>query len=179
MQSGDLQAVALRHGTADDALCVGVLAMQVFLDTYATEGIQPDLAREVLASYTPEAFEERLRDASTIFLLAERESHLVGFAEVTLGRAPPAAVATDCAELVRLYVQGRFKHQGLGSALLARAETVVHQHSAGCLWLTVWSGNASALHFYAARGYRDIGATQYAFQGNVYENRLLTRTLSP
>ena len=38
----------LRPATADDALCLGVLAMQVFLDTYATEGIRPPIAREAL-----------------------------------------------------------------------------------------------------------------------------------
>ncbi len=177
MQSGDMPAVTLRRGTPDDALCVGVLAMQVFLDTYAIEGIRPDLAREVLATYAPEAFAERLRDASTIFLLAERGIHLVGFAEVALGRAPPAAATPDAAELVRLYVQRRNMRQGLGSALLGLAEDIASEHSAGCVWLTVWSGNASAQHFYAARGYRDSGATQYAFQGNVYENRILKRTL--
>ncbi len=36
----------LRTGVPDDALCIGVLATQVFLDTYATSGIRPDLAYE-------------------------------------------------------------------------------------------------------------------------------------
>ncbi|HOZ25184.1 MAG TPA: hypothetical protein PLI83_10420, partial [Thermomonas sp.] len=38
----------LRPATPDDALCLGVLGLQVFLDTYATGGIRPTLAREVL-----------------------------------------------------------------------------------------------------------------------------------
>jgi hypothetical protein len=36
----------LRHASADDAGTVAALATQVFLDTYATEGVRPDLARE-------------------------------------------------------------------------------------------------------------------------------------
>lgn len=178
MQSSDSRVAEIRRGSAEDALCVGVLAMQVFLETYATEGIRPDLAREVLATYTPNAFAERLRDPSAVFLLAERAGHLVGFAEVLCGRAHPGAPASDGAELVRLYVQGRSKRQGLGSALLASAESVASRHSARHLWLTVWSGNASALLFYAAQHYQDIGATDYAFQGNVYENRILKRSLA-
>ena len=41
----------LRIATIDDSLCIGVLATQVFLDTYATQGIRPALAREALALY--------------------------------------------------------------------------------------------------------------------------------
>ena len=36
--------IQLRPATADDALCLGVLATQVFLDTYATGGIRPQIA---------------------------------------------------------------------------------------------------------------------------------------
>ena len=43
-----LRQPTLRPATADDALCLGVLAMQVFLDTYATDGIRPPIAREAL-----------------------------------------------------------------------------------------------------------------------------------
>ena len=47
----DSPPVRLRPARPDDALCLSVLTMQVFLDTYATEGIRPSLAREVLTSY--------------------------------------------------------------------------------------------------------------------------------
>ena len=63
--------VAFRPGLPADALCVGVLAMQVFLDTYATAGIRPDLAFEVTSVCSPEAFSRRLEDPARRFVLAE------------------------------------------------------------------------------------------------------------
>ena len=36
-----------------DAVCIAALATQVFLDTYATDGLRPDLAREAFAVYSP------------------------------------------------------------------------------------------------------------------------------
>jgi hypothetical protein len=42
--------LTIRTAANDDALCLGVLGIQVFLDTYATEGIRPSIAREVLAA---------------------------------------------------------------------------------------------------------------------------------
>jgi diamine N-acetyltransferase len=51
-----LQNLTLRAATPEDALCLSVLAMQVVLDTYATQGIRPALAREVLAGYSQAVF---------------------------------------------------------------------------------------------------------------------------
>ena len=40
------QSISLRPGTRNDAVTVAALSLQVFLDTYATDGVRPDLARE-------------------------------------------------------------------------------------------------------------------------------------
>lgn len=37
-------SINIRDACLGDALCIGVLGMQVFLDTYATEGIRRSLA---------------------------------------------------------------------------------------------------------------------------------------
>ena len=44
--------ITFRVAAADDALCLGVLSTQVFLDTYAPHGIRAVLAREVLAKHS-------------------------------------------------------------------------------------------------------------------------------
>ena len=170
--------IEYRRGTPEDCLCVSVLAMQVFLDTYATDGIRRDLACEVLSNYMPEKFAERLVHRSVCFLLAERTGHLVAFAEVVLHGEPPVPSISRGAELVRLYFHSQFKRRGVGRTLLAQAEAIAKSKSAECLWLTAWAGNRQALAFYAALGYTDIGATTYVFQGNSYENRIFTRTLA-
>ena len=85
--------IEFRVAEPADALCVGVLATQVFLDTYATDGLRPDLAREALNNYDPTVFEARIRDSSSHFLLAERVGHLVAFSECSL---PPRLPCRRC-----------------------------------------------------------------------------------
>jgi diamine N-acetyltransferase len=177
MQATTAPVAEFRRATPQDALCVGVLAIQVFLDTYATHGIRPDVARQALANYTPESFAKRIEDPSTFFILVERGSHLLGFAESAIGTPAPTESLENGMELVRLYVPRHAHREGLGSALLARTEALAMEKSVQCLWLTAWSGNASAIAFYAARGYVDIGATSYVFEGNAYENRIFKRSL--
>jgi diamine N-acetyltransferase len=169
----------LRPATADDALCLGVLAMQVFLDTYATDGIRPAIAREALEGYAPAVYQRLLQAPGLFILVAEQRGHLLGFAQVTMGTPHTLVDHPAPAELDRLYVQEPFTGRGLGRALLHAAEQEAARRGAGLLWMTPWVHNHRALHFYAREGYADVGLTWFEFEGEHHENRLLTRPLQP
>ena len=167
----------LRPGVPEDALAISALAIQVFLDTYALDGVRPDLAREALREYAVEAFDARLREPGRRFVLALRDTGVVGFAEVTIDEQAAPAGEVRGAELVRLYVQPRFQAAGLGRRLIAAAEAVAHEAGRSALWLTAWEGNERARAFYARLGYDDIGETVYRFEGQDYPNRVIARRL--
>ena len=167
----------LRDAVRDDALCLSVLAMQVFLDTYATAGIRPALAREVLQTYSQAAFEKAIAAPATKLVVAEHDAHLIGFAQVTLDASHALAPAGHRAELLRLYVQEPFTGRGVGTRLLARAEAVAADSGASVLWLTPWIHNARAIAFYGRRGYADHGVTWFRFEGESHENRLFAKSL--
>jgi diamine N-acetyltransferase len=168
----------VRAGSLDDAPCLAVLAMQVFLDTYAPNGIRPDLAREALTVYSPEAFGARLREPDAAVDVVEREGHLVAFIDVAPADASPAP-GIEGPEVRRLYVQAPFKRQGIGRALLQRAERRLAARGAAVLWLTAYAGNAGALAFYPALGYADAGRRDHVFEGQRYENRIFVKKLAP
>jgi ribosomal protein S18 acetylase RimI-like enzyme len=167
----------LRHALTADALCLRVLGLQVFLDAYATEGIRPTLAREVLETFSERATQAALADSASRITVAERDGHLVGFAHLRL-RAPQAlAPAGVQAELFRLYVQAPFAGLGLGRALLVDAERRAREAGATVLWLKVWVHNARARAFYARHGFSDCGSTWYEFEGERHQNRVLAKRL--
>lgn len=170
-------AIHLRPATPDDVLCLSVLAMHVFLDTYCPQGIRPTVAREVLGTYSPAAFDAALADPATRVIVAEQAGHLVGFAQVTLGAAHALAPAARPAELLRLYVQEPSTGRQLGTALLRAAEEAAAADGATLLWLTPWVHNHRAIAFYRRRGYADHGQTWFAFEGERHENRVFARTL--
>jgi GNAT superfamily N-acetyltransferase len=177
----------LRPARPDDALVLGALATQVFLDTYATDGIRSALVREVQQAFGPEAIGALLARPAGGLLVAERQGHLLGFVQFMPGARHrvvddwadgPAGPAT--AEIERLYVLRHFQGQGLGKALMAAAAG--QARDAGCtrLWLTAWVGNAHARAWYGRQGWRDIGATPYCFksdgfEGESFENRVLVK----
>ena len=169
--------VRLRTAEAEDALCLSVLAMQVFLDTYATEGIRPQIAREVLTGYSQSSFTTAISDPQSRLCVAERSGHLVGFAQVTLATTHELAPVGRQAELLRLYVQEPFTGKKVGSRLLAQAEQLAYEAGASVLWLTPWVHNHRALAFYQRRGYQDFGLTHFVFEGESHENRVHAKHL--
>jgi diamine N-acetyltransferase len=170
--------VLLRKAVPDDALCLSVLAMQVFLDTYATEGIRPEIAREVLSGYSQAVFRKAIADTSSYIEVAQVKGHLVGFVQVTFGAEHQLAPLGIQAELLRLYVQEPFAGAGVGTQLLGAAERLANEHGATVLWLTSWVHNHRALAFYARRGYQDYGLTYFTFEGESHENRVCAKLMS-
>lgn len=168
----------LRAGLPGDAPTLSVLAIQVYLDTYARDGVQPDLAREALRAFAAEALDAGLRDPLRRFVLAERGAALLGFAELGLTSRLAPAGGTRGAELIRLYVQPAAQRTGLGRRLIRAAEALAAEAGLPALWLRAWDGNHSALAFYAREGYADIGATTFSFEGQTVGNRVLSRALA-
>jgi ribosomal protein S18 acetylase RimI-like enzyme len=169
----------LRSALPSDAVAIAALAIQVFLDTYATEGVRADLAREAFSEYGADAFARRLEEPARHVVLAEQASALVGFAEVRLADlAVPGGVVVG-AELVRLYIQPRVQRQGLGRSLLQAAEQAAQFSGLGAIWLTAWEGNHHARQFYGAQGYQEVGTATCQFEGHTYTNRVMSKALAP
>jgi ribosomal protein S18 acetylase RimI-like enzyme len=169
--------LVFRQAVAADALCLSVLASQVFLDTYALSGINTDLANEVTSVLSKESFLKRLVNSEVEVWIATQEGNLVGFLDLDFSSACPDPAVTGM-EILRLYVQQPFQRRNVGRTLMALAEERACKEGKQSLWLTAWVGNLRARDFYKALGYRDVGATQYVIEGKEYENRILVKDLS-
>lgn len=167
----------LRPATPGDAVRLSALAIQVYLDTYATQGVSHGLAQDALTLLSCDAFAERARQPHLRLVLAERGDGLIGFAELDLTAGTAPGTAQDGAELVRLYVQPTFQRAGVGSQLIEAAEQLARAAQRPALWLTAWDGNHRARAFYAGRGYADVGATVHWIEGQPIGNRVLMRLL--
>jgi len=182
MTTSDSDTITYRLAQPADALCLGVLSTQVFLDTYALQGVRPALAREVLAQHSVAAYDALLADAGVTIRVAECAGHLVGFSQVNDGVGHAMLADTVASELKRLYVQEPFTGRGVGRDLLRQAEKAAAARGTEAVWLTAWTGNVRALQFYPRCGYDELGATVYSIEDEHYPNRLFgkrTRRVMP
>jgi ribosomal protein S18 acetylase RimI-like enzyme len=179
MHNSDKLDFTLRAATQSDVLTIAALGMQVFMDTYATEGVREAIAREALESFAPETLSLLIKRPDTVFLLAEASQHLVGFAQICLQTDHALIGDEHAAELQRLYVQERFTGRGVGGQLLQRAEREASGRDASRLWATVWVGNPRALLFYPRQGYENAGSPVHRLQAETHENVLFCKPLKP
>jgi diamine N-acetyltransferase len=162
----------IRAGQPSDASRLAVLATQVWLHTYATDGINDEIAQYVLSELTVEKFSASLGEPDTSLLVAENGECLVGFAAIKFGASCPS-VAGPVVELETLYVQEHFLGHGIGRSLLQAAEARARDRSTFPLWLTVNAQNARAMAFYARQGYCKVGTTYFVLGQGLHENHVL------
>jgi diamine N-acetyltransferase len=162
----------LRPGRPGDAENLAALAIQVWLQTYATEGISSAISRYVLSEFTANRFQALLSAQSSQLFVAEVGESLVGYAVVSLGSSCPE-LTNARAELSTLYVQEPFSGRGVGSSLLRQAECWARQNANSSIWLTVNSRNSRAIAFYAKHEYLKLGVTYFTLGHERHENLVL------
>ncbi|MFT3800997.1 MAG: GNAT family N-acetyltransferase [Burkholderiaceae bacterium] len=155
-----------------DADLLSVLATQVWLHTYATNGVTGEMARYLLSEHSPARYLALLRERSACIIVAEGDGGVIGFAVVKFG-VQCSTGAKSAAELQTLYVQEHFIGRGIGKALLQASESRAREQSNSALWLTVNVENARAIAFYAHMGYSRIGTTHFILGGERHENHVL------
>lgn len=158
-----------------------MVAMQVFVSTYAGQGVSAGLAQHVLAQFSVERLVALLHapDAMVRVLWRPGEASgtpgiLGGLAVLRQGREAPAGPSCQV-ELETLYVLQALHGQGLGAALLADAEAAVLAQWRQPLWLTVNAGNGSAIRFYQRQGFAIVGEDHFELEGARHLNWVMSR----
>jgi ribosomal protein S18 acetylase RimI-like enzyme len=130
------------------------------------EGVRlydPDLVlgRDFLEGYFEQLIAKQAGSAGGIYLAVTPEEGLLGYV-VIYGRLHPPATderPDPYAWVAELYVRESHRDQGLGEALLARAEAHARDLGVYKIEMSVVSGNAAARRFYERLGYRDRSLT--------------------
>ena len=165
----------IRQGTSADAECLAALAIQVWLHTYATEGIREAIAQYVLTEFTTAKFTRILADTASQLLVAELNQHLVGYAWVKFGPRGPST--NSVTEVAALYVQEHFARRGIGSALVRAAQNeALRRVGSSSVWLTVNARNANAMAFYRKLGFAYGGITYFELDDEKHENHVFVST---
>lgn len=167
----------IRRANTKDIYNIAVLKQQVWIATYAEEGIRTEFSKYVMSEFTYENIKKTLEDKSRVMLIAETESHLLGCIEIALYEKCPVEIEIDCPEIAVLYVLERFKGMGIGKMLLEESFKQVQSLNYKAVWLTVYHKNLGALEFYRKNQFKTVGSTYFVMDGNKYENKVLLRNL--
>lgn len=141
--------------------------MQVWLHTYAKNGIRTAIAKFVLATFTEQFYIDMLNKPEYEVLVCVRGQHLLGFIAVNL--QAHHVDESNGYEIDTFYISEHFQGQGIGRLLLEGIKASFGEP----FWLHTWVHNEAAIGFYKHLGFEDIGEVPFEFEGESHENRVL------
>ena len=164
----------IRHATARDASALSHLAARTFRATYADTNDLHLLESYIADHYSTAIQRAELQDDRLLYLVAEIDAQLAGFALLRTDQAHPDVNGTRPIRLARIYVDAPYLGSGLGSALMQRCLTECQTRGHDLLWLGVWEENAKAIAFYERWGFDRVGGEMFDFGGDKQRNAILT-----
>jgi len=154
----------VRPATPADADAIGRVQVETWRVAY--RGLMPD---DVIARFDVEARQQMWREGlarvprpGSATFVAELDGQVVGFASV--GRSRDDEAETE-GELYAIYLHPSRWDQGIGRALLERAEESMRTSGFERAILWVMEGNERGERFYRAAGWQHDGRKVDAFQG--------------
>lgn len=168
--------ISIRKAQLSDSKKLSILFQQVYIQTYALEGVSDEYANFISVQFSAQKIEEKISFIPDSLWVAEYKNNLVGVAQIDFEKECPIR-KISMPELNKLYVLEWFSKKGIGYQLLQKVEKILASKGFKELWLVVYSLNPSAIAFYERQGYECIGDTLFQMEVNCYKNKVYTKQL--
>ncbi|MEH6443650.1 MAG: GNAT family N-acetyltransferase [Oceanospirillaceae bacterium] len=155
----------IRDAQEKDCINLAVLSLQVWLKTYAIEGIRTEYSQYVVSTFTELYFKDLLENPDYHLLVSAAEGVLQGFILINLQSRFESEA--NGFEIEKLYIHEKFTGKGLGRQLISNIE----QRFGNRFWLYTWVENASN-EFYKHLGFRNIGRLSFEFHHSTIVNNV-------
>lgn len=164
--------INIRKAELKDTANLAVLKQQVWIATYATEGIRTEFSDYVLSQFTKEKERELIENPDKLIFVAEIDNHIIACVELALDTKCSIPEITS-PEITVLYVLERFCGKNIGKMLLEKTYIEAKKMNFNSVWLTVYHENERAIKFYKRNKFKELGSTYFEMDGNKYENRIM------
>lgn len=171
--------ISVRYAVPEDAKPLTDLSYTTFWDAFAhhPKNAPDDLAYYMRQAFNIEQITEELSHPDSIFLIAEIDGELAGYAKLILNSIEPGIAAEKPIELNRLYSQQKFLGQGVGQTLMDACFNLAKEHGFDTMWLGVWEYNPRAQRFYERNGFHFVGKHTFVLGSDPQTDLLMEKEL--
>ena len=167
----------IRRTTRDDAFALSLIGKTTFVESYAGKIDGAGLVRHCAEKQSVDFYQTSLSDSDQAFWIVEANKAPIGYAQVCPPELNFDGFDEDDLELKRIYLLDRFQGQGLGKALLKKAEDHTLETGMKRLLIGVHVHNHEAIAFYQSQGYVQVGEHPYNVGGVIYDDPILAKDL--
>ncbi len=160
-----------------DAEALTEFAARTFYDAFAPTNSTENMEAYMSENFTPETFSAQLADPHAVFLIAEIEGVLAGFAKLQNGDTPDCVKGIAPIEIERFYVDQRFHGGGVAHSLMQACFDHAERSGHQTIFLGVWENNPRAIAFYRKWGFEIVGAHVFQMGNEAQNDYLMERTL--
>jgi ribosomal protein S18 acetylase RimI-like enzyme len=151
--------IKIRQAVPENAELLADLAYATFWDAFHDhpKNAPHDLAHYMHTAFSVEQIASELSEPKSLFLVAEFDGELGGYAKLILDSIEPDIAAELPIELSRLYSHQKFLGKGVGQSLMDSCFDRAKEMGRDVMWLGVWEYNPRAQRFYEKNGFRYVG----------------------
>ena len=156
----DKKNLKIRRGVIEDAETLAPLAIKIFNDAFAANPLNKpeDMRLYIAEAFSLEQTRRELADENIIFLIAEVEENMVGYAKLQENSIEDCVSDENAVELSRLYVLKDFHGRGVAGKLMDECFDIARRKNYQTMWLGVWEHNFRAQKFYEKLGFVKVGS---------------------
>lgn len=169
--------IEIREAELRDLNNLAILKQQVWISTYATDGLTDEYSKYVLSEYSVDNVQKSIADKSKLTLLAVKNDYVLGCIEISLIPQCPMNDVEPCIEISTLYILEKFQRIGIGKKLLVDCIEKIKRMNHNKVWLTVYYKNNNAIEFYTRQNFKQIGETDFILGNDRYKNYIMIRNI--
>jgi len=169
--------ISIRHATPEDAALLAGIGRTMFHETFAAGNSPEDMAAYLDASFSPAKQAAELAEPGSLFLIAELDGEVAGYARLKEGPAPAEVAGSRPIELVRIYAGRAWQGRGVGAALMQACLDEAGRRGCDAIWLGVWEQNPRALAFYRKWGFIEVGTQTFKLGDDLQTDLLMRRSV--
>jgi diamine N-acetyltransferase len=168
--------INIRFAKEEDAKNLLLLTIQVFLETYSSDGITGSISDYILKEFSLDNMIKSIYNKKCIVLIFEINNFLIGYSQVSPNSTNLYSGVTQ-AEIEKLYFLKNFHNCGYGTMLLKKTEEEILSRKINFVWLSAWIENQKAIKFYYKNEYSDIGRLNFELGNKNIENIVFGKKL--
>jgi len=167
----------IRIATTEDAALIADLSQRTFYDTFAAANTKANMDKFLREQFSRELLIEEVGAPGNIFLLAEYNGQIAGYARLREDNNPPELAGSATLEIARIYAVQEMIGMGIGKALMQQSVDIAREKNKKLIWLGVWEKNQPAIDFYTRWGFEKFSEHPFIVGDDVQTDWLMKRSV--